>query len=86
MDLEVERLAQPRVHDRAVAAAADEEAAHLLEWPLGRRESDALQGLARGVVEALQGQSEVRAALGLRHRVDLVDDHPLGARQHLARA
>ena len=35
--------------------------------------------------EALEREREVRAALGLRDGVDLVDDHLLGALEDLAR-
>ena len=85
-DLEVERLADAGVDDRALAGGADQELGHLLERPLGGGEADALRRLARAdVVEALQRERQVGAALGLRHRVDLVHDHPLGAAQDLAR-
>ena len=40
---------------------------------------------AGGVLEPLERQRQVRAALGLRDRVDLVDDHPLGVAEDLAR-
>ncbi len=35
--------------------------------------------------QALQGEGEVRAALGLRDRVDLVDDHRLDTREDVPR-
>ena len=70
------------VHSRPVP---DEEAAHLLERPLRGRQADALERLAGRVVEALERERQVRAALGLRDGVDLVNDHPLGAGEDLAR-
>ena len=42
--------------------------------------------LSQSVDEPLEREREVRAALGRRDRVDLVDDHRLDAGQHLARA
>ena len=85
VDLQIERLANAGVHDPALAAATDQEAADLLERALGRRQPDALQPAAGQVLEALERQREVGAALGARHRVDLVDDHRLGVHQELAR-
>ena len=65
---------------------AAEEASDLLERPLRRRQADPLRlvttVLQRG--EPLERQRQVRAALGLRDRVDLVDDHPLDAAKALA--
>jgi hypothetical protein len=43
-DLEVERLAHPRVHDAAFATHAGQEAPDLLEGALGRRQPDPLEG------------------------------------------
>ena len=74
-------------HLAAVTDAA-EEAGDGLERSLRGAEADALDG-GRGrrapqVLEALQAQREVGAALGAGDRVDLVDDHVLDAPQDLA--
>ena len=66
-----------------VAIRAHQEAAHVFERLLRRREPDALQRLRAGRVgggerfEALERQREVRAALVAGERVDLVDDDRL---------
>ena len=82
--LELERLPGPRVDDRHLAVGADatEEARDGLEGTLGRREADPLErrkGGVRGsqVLEALEGEREMGAALRPREGVDLVDDHVL---------
>ena len=85
VDLEVERLARARVDDRARALRPHEEAADLLQRVLRRGQPDALH-LAAGLLgEALERDRQVRAALGLRDGVDLVDDHLLRALEDLAR-
>ena len=71
------------VHSRV---GADQEAADLLERALGGRQADPLHGPARLALEPLERERQVGAALGLRDRVDLVDDHPLRVAQELARA
>jgi hypothetical protein len=81
VDLQVERLAHPGVDHRAAPPRPHHEAADLLERVLGRAQPDALDLVdLRHRVEALERDGQVRAALGLRHGVDLVDDHPLGCR------
>ena len=82
-DLEVEGRARARVDDgdRAVAA---EEARDLRQRPRGRREPDALRIALREGRDALERERQVRAALGRRQRVDLVDDQRLDAAQRLA--
>ena len=65
--------------------APDQEAANLLERALRGRQADALERPARQVLEPLEGEGEVRAALGARHGVDLVHDHRLGVHEELAR-
>ena len=47
-------------------------------------EADALQAVAAQSREPLQRQSEMRAALVRRDRVDFVDDHGPGVREHRA--
>ena len=85
VDLQVERLADAGVDDRAGALRADQEAADLLERVLGGGEADALDVPVRGLGQPLERERQVGAALGLRHRVDLVDDHLLGAVEDLRR-
>ncbi len=88
-DLDVERLADARVDDRhrpgpAVDAAA-EEAGDLVERTLGRRETDPLEWLVGDLLEPLERQREVRAALRRGEGVDLVDDDRVDAAQRVAR-
>ena len=64
---------------------AAEEARDLVERALRRREADALRRRVGDRLEAFEREHEVRAALGRRERVDLVDDHGLDAAQDLAR-
>ncbi len=88
-DLDLHRLAEPRVHDGhrpgAARGLAAEEPGDLLERALGRRQADPLRRLVSDLLEAFEREREVRAALGAGHRVDLVDDHPSDAAQDLAR-
>ena len=87
-DLEVEVLAYAGVDDLALAPRADEEVRDALQRALGRREPDPLRIVAAlagdEVREPLEGQGEVRAALRLGDRVDLVDDHRLDPGEDLA--
>ena len=46
---------------------------------------DGPPAVAHPVVEALEGDGQVAAALGGGERVDLVDDHGLDAAERLAR-
>ena len=82
-DLEVPLLLRRRSHDLDRGRAA-EEAGDLVDRPHGRREPDALGGLVEQLVEALEGDGQVGAALGAGDRVHLVDDHGLDAAQRLA--
>ena len=88
-DLDLHRLAHPRVDDRhgagSVRGLPSEEPRDLLERTLGRGQADPLRRLVRELLEAFEREREVRAALGTGHRVDLVDDHPPDASQDLAR-
>jgi hypothetical protein len=91
LDPEVEGLLHPRVHDRhragrprPAAGAATEVASHLVEGTLGGGEAEALEGASRDLLEALEGQREVGAALGPDQRVDLVHDHRLDRGEGLA--
>jgi hypothetical protein len=85
VDLEVQRLAHAGVDHRARPLRPDQEPPDLLQRVLRRDKPDPLHVAVRHLGQPLQGQREVRAALGLRHRVDLVDDHPLGALEDLPR-
>ena len=60
---------------------AAEEARDLVERALRRREPDALRRRVGDRFEPFEREHEVRAALGGRERVDLVDDHGLDAAQ-----
>jgi len=92
---QVKVAAVPGVHDRAprrpvgvgaAVARADQQPGHGLDRPLGGRQPDPLQRLVlpRKVLEPLQGQRQVRAALVPGHGVDLVDDDGAGRGQHRA--
>ena len=87
--LDVELLARAGVEDgdrtRAGGGLAAEEARDLVERALRRRQADALRRRVGDRVESFEREREVRAALGGRERVDLVDDHGLDAAQDLAR-
>ena len=86
--LDVEVLARTGVDDGdrpcAVLGLAAEEAGDLVEGALRGREADALRRRVGDRVEPFERQREVRAPLGGRERVDLVDDHRLDAAQDLA--
>ncbi len=82
--LDVELLAPACVDDRDLTADPAEEGGDLLQRPLGGRQADALDVAADQMVEPLQREHQVGAALGGGDRVDLVDDHRLDARQRLA--
>ena len=84
VDAQVEGFADAGVDDGALAARPDHEPGDLVERPLRRGEADALHVAARLLREPLEGDREVRAPLGLGHRVDLVDDDPARAGEELA--
>ena len=87
--LDVELLLRARVDDRhgprARFGLAAEEPRDLVERALRGRQSDALRRRVGDRVEPLERERQVRAALGGRERVDLVDDHGLDAAQDLPR-
>ena len=93
LDADLELLSRSRVHDGdrprppllAAGLAAPEQARHLVERTLGRREPDPLELATRLQLQPLQREEEVRAALGCNERVDLVDDDGLYRAQDLAR-
>ena len=86
-DLQVELLGAAGVDDLAVASGADEEPGDPVQRSLGGGEAYALEVVRGGqVLEALQGEGEVGASLGLGYGVDLVDDHRLGRGEDLAGA
>ncbi len=78
----------PGVDDRhrplVAVERASEEPRDLLERPLRGGQPDPLRRHVAELLEPLQGQGEMRAALGGRHRVDLVDDHGPHAPERLA--
>ncbi len=87
-DLELHRFAMPGVHDRhgplVPVDRSSEEPRDLLERPLRGGQSDPLRRHVAELLEPLEGQGEMRAALRRRHRVDLVDDHGPHAPEGLA--
>ena len=70
---------------RTLCVETHEEARDLVERSLRRGEPDALQRTPRELLETLERQREMRAALGRDHRVDLVDDHGLHVAEAFAR-
>jgi hypothetical protein len=86
--LELEPLADAGVDDRHRAAAA-EETGQLVEGALGGGQPDALRRRVARLIDQplqpLQREGEVRPPLGGGHGVDLVHDHVLHRRQHVAR-
>ena len=76
LDGDLDRLRRGRLHhlDRP---GPGQERRHLVQRPDGRRQPDPLGGpaVSSSVVEPLQRQRQVGAALGARHRVHLVEDH-----------
>ena len=87
LDPYVELLAHTGVEDPHLPGGPDQVAADLLQRALGRAQADPLDlpaACAAGeLLQALERQGQVRAALGLGHRVDLVDDDRLDAPEHL---
>ena len=73
-------LQRPRLRPRP-----PEEPRDLVERPLRRRQTDALQRPPGQRLEPLERQRQVRAALGRDQRVDLIDDHRLDRAQPLPR-
>src|ERR1019366_5883218 len=88
-DAQVERLAcalqgaGARVDDGYLASGAHQEAADLLKGVLGGAQADALHRPLRLLLETLERERQVGAALGVRDGVDLIDDHRLDAAEHL---
>jgi hypothetical protein len=89
LDLEIERLALPRIHDgdrpgtpRPRPFAAPEVARDLLEGTLRGGEPHPLRRLPGRLGQALEREGEVGAALGPDEGVDLVHDHQLDRGQH----
>jgi hypothetical protein len=85
VDLQVERLAHAGVDHRALAPRAHQEPADLLERALRGRQTDPLERPPGQLLEPLEREREVGAALRAGHCVDLVDDHGLRVHQELAR-
>ena len=85
-------LRAPGVHDRhrprlpgRARPRRPQVAGHLVERPLGGGEADPLQRRTGDLLEPLEGQREVRAALRAHEGVDLVHDHHLDRREQGAR-
>jgi hypothetical protein len=91
LDGHVEVAPVPAVHDAGGGAGrvhARQEAGHHVEWSLRGREPDALEPAARGrnqVVQPLERQGKVGAALVPGQGVDLVDDHRVDVPEHRPR-
>ncbi len=85
--LHIQRLGSAHVDDPALSPRPHQEARHLRQRGLGRRQPDPLRLASAGFpdecIEALQRQRQVRPPLGCGHRVDLVHDHPLGTGKRL---
>ena len=82
-DLEVPLLLRGG-RDHLDRCGATQEAGHLVDRADRRREADPLRRLVEELVEALEGDGQVGAALGAGDRVHLVDDHRLHPAQGLA--
>ena len=75
LDLQIQRAPRADLHDDWIwTAGAGEELRDQLDRLLRRREPDARHGPGRQRVEPLERQREMRAALVVRHRVNLVHD------------
>jgi hypothetical protein len=72
------------VDDRDLTITA-EETGHRVERPHRRRQADALRVPLRQVGEPFERQREMRAALGRRQCMNLVDDHGLDRGERLRR-
>ena len=83
-DREVELLVGGGLDDLHLAVRG-EVTRDLVDRADGGGEADATGGLRQQLVQPLQGEREMRAALGARDRVHLVEDHRLHARQGVAR-
>ncbi len=78
LDADLEAAGVAAVHDGRLGAVAraGEQTRRLLDGALGGRQSDALGPRAElQMLEALEGDGQVRAALVASQGVDLVDDH-----------
>src|SRR5947208_4829393 len=80
LDADLELLLRSRIHDGdrprppllAAGLSSSEQARHLLERTLGRREPDPLELASCLLLQPLQREEEVRGALGCDERVALV--------------
>ena len=89
-DLDFQRLADTGIDDRdgprcTRRAETAEEARDLLEWALRCRQPDSLRRVGRHLLQPFHRQHQMCAALGRGHRVDLVDDDRVDARQRRRR-
>ena len=85
VDLQVQRLAHAGVDHRRAPLRPDHEAADLFQRVLRRAQPHPLDVTPRDLDETLERDRQVRAALGLRDGVDLVQDHGLRALEHRPR-
>src|SRR5688572_30699572 len=90
LDGKLHRAAVSFVHDRAFGLPVGgdvlrthEKPCYVVDWLLRRRQSDALQRLPCNVLQALEGEREVRATTRAEYGVNLVDDHRAHRAQHL---
>lgn len=81
---QIELLARGRLDDLHLALRR-EVARHLVHRPHRRRQADPPGRPRQQLVEPLQGHGEMRAPLGPRNGVDLVQDHGFDARQRVPR-
>ncbi len=79
----VDDLHRPGSPGSVVDGPAADEAGDVRQRALGGRQPDPLRPIGQ-LLEALQGQGQVGAALGAGDGVDLVDDHPPHRPQRLA--
>ena len=98
-DLQLQLLAYAGVHDghrarwcgarpvrgRATRSPAPQVGGHRRQRPLRGRQADALRGHGGQCLQSLQRQRQVRATLGRRKGMDLIDDDPAHAAKRLAR-
>ena len=88
LDREVELPGVARVDNAGVGcrvSGARQESGDLLDRLLGRGQTDALERAARQMLQPLEREREVAAALVPRHGVDLVHDHRAHRAEHRTR-
>jgi hypothetical protein len=91
-DLQVHLLDHARVHNRhrpghqvlLLGLQASQKACHLVQWPLRRRQADALDRPARQFHDSLQRHGQVYTSLVPHQRVDLIHDGRANRAEHVA--